>query len=242
MSHFLGDGDYIEEQHHHHHQAPNGQPNPIEDVRQSQVFSGYGGYPPPSNLGGPSMPPNMHDGMAPMGHNPNAIATSRSTAEDEDHKALFGDVPEGKARKFILVDDPTRNSARVRVRVTLDTVDINEIPDSYRKSNSVYPRSWFPTHMQSPPPSAYGSRFFEDDESDDDSGRPRRGKIMVPVPMVDGSEGQVAIPRMRKSQRNNEAKLNNLGWRMTWHQSRVFSDRTVFLQRACKQPIFLEVK
>jgi hypothetical protein len=35
-------------------------------------------------------------------------------------KALFGDVPEGKKRKFILVDEPSKG--RVRVRVTLDTV------------------------------------------------------------------------------------------------------------------------
>ena len=81
--------------------------------------------------------------------------------------ALFGDLSDGKKRKFILVEDPVKNQ-RVRVRVTLDTVDINEIPDSFRKSNSVYPRSWFPLQMQDPPPSSRGSRFFEGDEGDDD--------------------------------------------------------------------------
>jgi hypothetical protein len=161
------------------------------------------------------------------GTSSNAIAASASK-DDDDKASLFGDIPEAKKRKFILVDDPARGS-RVRVRVTLDTVEIKEIPDSYRKSNSVYPRSWFPMQMQSPPPSAHGSRFFEGDDADDEG---KRGKTMVPVPSLDGGEMELATPRMRKSQRAKEVKLNDLGYRMTWHQSRVFAGRTVFLQRA----------
>jgi hypothetical protein len=170
-----------------------------------------------------------------MGHGSNPIA-ARSKSEDDDRTSLFGDIPEAKKRKFILVDDPGKGG-RVRVRVTLDTVDINEIPDSFRKSNSVYPRSWFPTQMQSPPPSAHGSRFFEDDDVDDDGGS-RRGRTMVQVPLADGGEAEVATPRIRKSQRNKEVKLNDLGYRMTWHQSRVFADKTVFLQKACEFPSY----
>lgn len=139
----------------------------------------------------------------------------------------------------------------MRVRVTLDTVDIQEIPDSFRKSNSVYPRTWFPVEMQSRPPSPCGSRFFEDDlgEEDlhgDDDGvlsvegnRGRKGtntreraRTMVSVPTPDGTEVEVATPRMKKFQRRKEARLNDLGYRMTWHQSRVFADKTVFLQKA----------
>jgi hypothetical protein len=152
---------------------------------------------------------------------------------EEDRKALFGDIPEAKKRKFILVDDPGKG-ARVRVRVTLDTVDINEIPDSFRKSNSVYPRSWFPMQMQSPPPSARGSRFFEAEDEDDAVETEGRKKMMVNVPLVDGGEGEIGVPRLRKSVRGKEVMLNDLGYRMTWHQSRVFADKTVFLQKACK--------
>jgi hypothetical protein len=158
--------------------------------------------------------------------------------DEEERSSLFGDIPEGKKRKFILVDDPGKGG-RVRVRVTLDTVDIKEIPDSFRKSNSVYPRSWFPLQMQSPPPSAHGSRFFEDDDEDDtvevDGGRRGRngkGKMMVSVPLADGGEAEVGVPRIRKSIRTKEVKLNDLGYRMTWHQSRVFADKTVFLQKS----------
>lgn len=165
-------------------------------------------------------------------HSSNPI-TARSSNRDDDNTSLFGDVPEAKKRKFILVDDPLKGS-RVRVRVTLDTVDINEIPDSFRKSNSVYPRSWFPMQMQSPPPSAHGSRFFGEDDNDDVEAGQSRGKKMVTVQLVNGEEGHVAVPATRKSVRSKEVKLNDLGYRMTWHQSRVFADKTVFLQKACK--------
>jgi hypothetical protein len=37
---------------------------------------------------------------------------------------------------------------------------------------------------------------------------------------------------MRKSIRGREVRLNDLGYRMAWLQSRVFAGRTVFLQRA----------
>lgn len=228
-----GDGDYVEEHTHHHHQAPNGAPaNPADDIRQAQTFPGYSGsYPPNVSVGGASMAPNVHDGMGPMSsHSSNAITASQQAKDDDDKTSLFGDIPEAKKRKFILVDDPSRGS-RVRVRVTLDTVEIKEIPDSYRKSNSVYPRSWFPMQMQSPPPSARGSRFFENDDAENDG---KRGRTMVPVPTLDGGEMELATPKMRRSQRAKEVKLNDLGYRMTWHQSRVFAGRTVFLQRARK--------
>lgn len=179
------------------------------------------------------MAPTIHDARAPHSHG-SAIA-ARSKSEEDDRTSLFGDIPEGKKRKFILVDDPQKGQ-RVRVRVTLDTVDINEIPDSFRKSNSVYPRSWFPMQMQSPPPSAHGSRFFESDDMDDqeDDGRSRRGRNMVKIALADGQEVDIPTPRMRKSMRTKEVKINELGYRMTWHQSRVFADKTVFLQKARK--------
>jgi hypothetical protein len=160
---------------------------------------------------------------------------------------LFPDLPEAKKRKFILVEDSDRHT-RLRVRVTLDAVDTGEIPDSFRRSNSVYPRSFFPREMQSPPPSATGTRFFPDDASDveDDgttetegrgSGRgsvSRRGRSMVKVPLAEGQECELAIPRMRRVIRSKEVRLNDLGYRMAWLQSRVFAGRTVFLQRACE--------
>jgi len=152
------------------------------------------------------------------------------------HDDLFPNIPDSKKRKFILVEDNVRGS-RLRVRVTLEGVDTNEIPDSFRKGSSVYPRSYFPREMQSPPPSATGSRFFPEDVEDDGiqetegRGVTRRTR-MVRVPVGDSREEEVAIPRMRRTTRAREVKLNDLGYRMAWLQSRVFSGRTVFLQRA----------
>lgn len=208
--------------------------------------------------------PSIHDALGGDGaHAPLAAARRMNHgrgADPDTPEDLFPDIPEAKKRKFILVEDSDRQS-RLRVRVTLDGVDTREIPDSFRKSSSVYPRSFFPREMQSPPPSATGSRFFPDDASDDgdeeddgttetegDGRRPgghprcrrrrppvpssRRGRVMVKVPLAEGQEGEVAIPRMRKVFRGKEVRLNDLGYRMAWLQSRVFAGRTVFLQRA----------
>jgi len=49
---------------------------------------------------------------------------------------------------------------------------------------------------------------------------------------MDGSETQLPVPRMTRTKRNKEVTLNDLGYRMSWRQSRVFSGRTLFLQRS----------
>ncbi|KAF2453953.1 hypothetical protein BDY21DRAFT_354606 [Lineolata rhizophorae] len=233
---------------HHHHEhpgpgpggddvtAPNGQgtasPN---DVRQAQNF--YPSYPPTQAVGA-TMPP-IHDGMGHTGaHAPARTSTAASLSkeqEEDQNLALFGDVPADKRRKFILVDDAQRGT-RVRVKVMLDQVQMQEMPDSYLKSNSVYPRSYFPTQMQSPPPSRHGSRFFDDDDDNEEEGSsgttPTTGRTLVAVPISDGSDAKVPFPRMSRAKRNKEVTLNNLGYRMSWSQSRVFSGRTLFLQRS----------
>jgi len=161
-------------------------------------------------------------------HPPHSSATIATSAkqEEEDTSALFGDLPEAKRRKFILVDD-TQRGTRVRVRVMLDQVRMAEMPDSYRKSNSVYPRSWFPTEMQSPPPSPRKGRWPEDADDEEST-----AQTLVPVPVIDGSETKLGVPRMTRTKRNKEVMLNDLGYRMSWSQSRVFSGRTLFLQRS----------
>ena len=192
---------------------------------------------------------NMHSGLgsssAPVPHAA-SIASAGSKREEDNvrMKHLFGGVPEEKRRKFILVDD-TQRSQRVRVRVTLDNVMLEEMPDSYRKSNSVFPRSFFPMHLQSPPSSPAGGRFFNDPDEDEDlagndggaaseSGKPTVGRTMVPVSLMDGSEAKVPLPRLMKPRRSKELALNDLGYRMSWIQSRVFSGRHLFLQRSCE--------
>ncbi|KAK1758605.1 hypothetical protein QBC47DRAFT_358440 [Echria macrotheca] len=236
----VGDAEYPDDQHHHHHQPPS--QSGSED-RPAQTFTGYGSYSGAPH--GSSAMASIHDTLSGSPHaSGSAIAARRlSRSRNDEPEDLFPDIPEAKKRKFILVEDSDRQS-RLRVRVTLDGVDTREIPDSFRKSSSVYPRSYFPREMQSPPPSATGSKFFAEDASDmEDDGtaetegrRAARGmakrKTMVKVPMSEGQEGEVAIPRMRKAFRGKEVRLNDLGYRMAWLQSRVFAGRTVFLQRA----------
>lgn len=247
----VGDDEYMDESpHHHHHQAPS---QSLSDQRSANVFADYGQY--GSAPHGASAIPSVHDTLdgSPQHHAGSSVAARRASrsSRHDGPEDLFPDIPEAKKRKFILVEDTDRQS-RLRVRVTLDGVDTREIPDSFRKSSSVYPRSYFPREMQSPPPSPTGSKFFIDDMSgvEDDGnaetegpkpGRGLRGQgtIIVKVPIPEGrissSEGQeveIAIPKMTKYFRGKEVRLNDLGYRMAWLQSRVFAGRTVFLQRA----------
>jgi hypothetical protein len=153
--------------------------------------------------------------------------------EEKVRKAVFGDVPEGKKRKFILVEDSARDT-RVRVRVQLEGVQLQEIPDSYRQANSVYPRSYFPIEMTSPPVSPSGRGVFDDvDTPEDEPGCPVAGVSLVPVPALDG-DVEVPAPRLTKAKREKEITLNELGYRMSWCQSRVFAGRRLFLQKSCK--------
>lgn len=224
-------------------------PSPT-DIRTAQVFHGYPGFPPSSAMAGeargPSIPPLMRDsGIGSLGRHP-AVATSSKAGEmmnideerDDDERnptedALFGTLPDGKRRKFILVEDPQRGG-RVRVKVMLDQVDMNEIPDSYRMSNSVYPRSYFPVQMKNPRGRVVpGKRYLKDDTMTDDDETATVGRIMAPAPQLDG-EGEIAVPRLTRRRHRQDVMLNDLGYRMSWSQSRVFAGRPLFLQRSRK--------
>lgn len=244
---------------------------PPSDIRHAHVFPGYPNYPTQAGPGGVAIAPSIPDGIDgplanhPSAHQPkssSAIAVSIPTvpkledtdrADSKDSHAplsastqVFSDLPDTKRRKFIVVDDIDRNN-KVRVRAVLDGVDMTEIPDSYRKSNSVYPRSYYPIQMQSPNrrPSK-GNRFFENDEDGggschgdaDDGEEAVMGKTIVPVPMLEGGEGEMAVPKIGRARRRREEMVNDLGYSMSWSQSRSFAGRTMFLQRAreCSLP------
>lgn len=205
------------------------------NTRYAQQF--YPTYPSQPATGGAQMPA-VPDGMD--SHMPShastlatPIATSRKTEDDEEKRHLFGDVPESKRRKFILVDDNQRGT-RVRVRVMLDQVNMDEMPDAHLKTNAVYPRSYYPRQMRSPPgsPRARGQWDDEDDLAEGPGGP--SGSTLVPVSLMDGSDAKLPVPRMTKSRRSKETALNELGYRMSWSQARQFNGRTLFLQRSRK--------
>lgn len=188
--------------------------------------------------------------MGPLGRQPTIATTSSSgpadpITEDEDmeehnpsNEELFGQLPEGKRRKFILVDDPQRG-ARVRVKVVLDKVKMDEIPDSYRMTNSVYPRTYFPVQMRDPARSlAPSKRFFRDDtehadDNLDDAEASTVGRTVVPAPSLDG-ERNISVPKLSRRRHRKEVLLNDLAYRMSWSQSRVFAGRMLFMQRSRK--------
>lgn len=160
---------------------------------------------------------------------------------EKQHSSVFNDVPEAKRRKFILVDD-TEHKTRVRVKVNLESVEIAEIPGSYRRDNSVYLRSWDPTEIPESPRTqrARRIRFVDDDEDGAEDGAEVQGggmhvgRVTVPVPMVDaeGREGALRVPGLGRRAKEKEEKLNDLGYRMCWGQGRVFAGRLVFLQKS----------
>lgn len=229
----------------HHHVASSNtnqavRPN-VGDVRQASIFNPYGGPGYQDDGSGGSIA-NLTSRTG------SAVPAKRRIRGESTDDGLFPDIPEARKRKFILVEDNMRGS-RLRVRVTLNGVDTNEIPDSFRRAASVFPRSFFPREMQNPPPSAIGSHFFSDDVSDDgtqetsgrDLGKRSSSRIVtktVRVPLSDGRQGEVVIPGMQRSRRAKEFKLNELAHSMAWLQSRVFAGRTMFLQRACKLTLF----
>ncbi|KAJ6021957.1 hypothetical protein N7540_007461 [Penicillium herquei] len=213
------------------------------DIRPAQVFHDPHVIPGPTSIS-PSMPPLLREGgLGSLARHP-TIATSSSrmasttapTELDDEvsptNDDLFGQLPDGKRRTFILVEDPQRGS-RVRVKVGLDKVKMDEIPDSYRKINAVYPRTYFPTQMKDAPllidPS---KRFFADDA--DHTGDPEDstlGRTSVPAPSLD-NDSVIDVPKLSRRRHRKEVMLNDLAYRLSWSQSRVFAGRMLFLQRS----------
>lgn len=200
------------------------------ELRHPQPFPVYQSYPNVSSSMNPSMAPPISGNINPYGRpaSNTIMASGQKRARDEEDSELFGDLPEGKKRKFILVDDEQK-STRVRVKVTLDQVNVQDIPDSYRRQNSVYPRSYYPIQMQSEPPTGR----FSTSHNDADEAAPTIGNMTVPVTTSDG-ETQIEVSQLTGGKKDRERKINELGYRMAWGQGRVFSNRPIFLARARK--------
>lgn len=212
----------------------------IPDLRPAHIFhDSPTTLTPGGSASGPSMPPLLRDNSL-TSLSRHTIATS-ARMDSTDHideqgptnDDLFSQLPNGKRRKFILVDDPQRG-CRVRVKVVLDKVNMDEIPDSYRESNAVYPRTYFPIQMRDENRVVPAKRFFRDDaEQADDPEASTIGRTTVPAPSLD-AETEIEVPKISRRKHRKELMLNDLGYRMSWSQSRVFAGRMLFLQRSCK--------
>ena len=215
----------------HHHHTPSSQPlsSPVE-VRPAH--DQYSAFPLQSVSNSKSLMMHHEIDSQPSTLNSNS---SWIKEEGEDKTiALFGDVPEGKRRKFILVDDHARGT-RVRVRVLLDSVKMEEMPDSHLRTNSVFPRSYYPRQMNSPPASPGRSGNWDDCDSGEESvasSASERARTTVQVVLLDGSQSRLRVPRMSRMRRRKELALNELGYRMSWSQAKTFNERPIFMQKS----------
>jgi len=233
-------------------------PAPLDagDIRLAQVFHDSNVLPIPASAGppGPSIPPMIREsGLGSMGRHPTIATSSRmdagpgltsattvaaALAETDDevspsNEDLFGQLPGGKRRTFILVEDPQRGS-RVRVKVGLDKVNMDDLPDSYRKLNAVYPRTYFPVQMKDAPGQTVPcQRYFRDDTEIAEDDALVFGRTTVLAPSLDG-EGDIEVPKISRRGHRKEVMLNDLAYRLSWSQSRVFEGRKLFLQQSCK--------
>lgn len=63
-------------------------------------------------------------------------------------------------------------------------------------------------------------------------GRMQVGTVTVPVPMAEGKEMKMKVPGLGRRVRKKENDLNDLGYRMLWSQTRLFSNKLLFLQKS----------
>lgn len=199
---------------------------PTSDLRHRNLFPGYQAY--PSNAVEASMPPSLHNGLDHLNAHPtphNTVAAAAMLSEPAGREtALFGNLPESKRRKFLNVD-------KVRVQTNLDQVNMEEIPDSYRERNSVYPRSYFPVQMSDDRPPMKGNRFIQEGASPLATDQTVIGRTMVQIPLLDG-EADMAVPQIGPAKRGRDMILNDMGHRMSWNQRKLFADKGLFLQKA----------
>jgi len=222
-------------------------------IRPSNVFQGLPAYPTPPNPYGSSMLPHLHTGIdGPPAHSTVSVSMALPTKTEDpspspeikpEHASLFGKLPDGKQRKFFTVEDPDRSNHKVRVKMALHECPIEQVPDSYRRTNSVYPRSWYPVQMQLSP-SSRGSRgrFLESrDETsaasattEEDATNPDlyTPTIQIQVPLSSDHEASLPVPGLSRKARRKEEQINEMGYRISWGASRTFANRIMFLQHS----------
>lgn len=81
------------------------------------------------------------------------------------------------------------------------------------------------------------------DENTGDAEEDHGVTVCVKVPLVEGANGEsredeLKVPGLTRKVREKEETLNDLGYRMSWSQSRSFANRVLFLQRGCKWILF----
>ena len=222
-------------------------------MRPSNVFQGYSGqFPIHATSNNVSIPPPIPNGldpnMAPQTTStaarprlavpdisPVSLSHNRSPSPSSAHNDLLSLYPKIPGRKFINVHDPGSSPNKVRVKLDLGEVRINEVVDDFRERNSVYPRSCVRAQMQmnagEKRQKRLRARFVE---SDSPAGEGfDTGRTTVKIPTDDG-EVEAPVPRLSKRIGDREEKLNDAGYRIGWDQIQKYDRKIVFLQKSRK--------
>ena len=219
-------------------------------IRPSNVFQGYPSPFPIHNTSNGSIPPLIPNGLDPnLGPQPTSttarphlIMTESSSAPlslniaispPSAHNDSVDPYPRIPGRKFIHVHDPGHSPNKVRVKLDLNEVKINEVVDDFRERNSVYPRSCVRAQMQmnadEKRQKRLKARFVESDlvlgEGFD------TGRTMVKIPTSEG-DVEAPVPRLGKRTSEREERLNDAGYRIGWEQIQKYDRRIIFLQRS----------
>lgn len=132
-----------------------------------------------------------------------------SPDQKSEHRSLIG-RSDGKQRKVFTVNDPDLSGHKVRVKMALPEVNIQQVPDSYRKNSSMYPRSWYSVQMQLSP-SSRGStgRFLEerDEAGAEEDAREQVGTTVFKVPMLEGRACELKLPGLGKRARRKDEQI-----------------------------------
>ena len=217
-------------------------PSPAS-IRPSNIFHGNPAYPTPPNPYAAAMPPQLSNGIDQLPAHTTVSASTTMDNKNEElspspetkpgHTCLPGKPPEVRQSKYFNVEDPERSNHKVRVRLALHDCPIHEVPDDFRKRHSVYPRSWFPAQIQLSPSSRESrGRFLQERDDTEVKDEGVIGTTLVQVPMLEGREGDLKVPGLGRQARDKEEQLNEMGYRISWNQRKLFADRVLFLQQS----------
>ena len=236
----------------HHPSSKSHLNDPSTQIRPANVFQGFPAYPLQPNTNAVAIAPPLQNHMEPhlSSHAPTAIPVSnaippsmpsasstRSSVMSTAYptKTLSELYPQVPGKKFINVHDYGNSPNKVRVKLDLREVKMDEVVDDFRERNSVCPRSYFPHQMpltvQEKRQKRLDDRFSENDDEDCDG--LGFGRTTVRVPTLDG-EVEAPAPRLGKHVGEQEEMLNDLGYRISWDQCQKYDKRKLFLQRSRK--------
>ena len=123
-------------------------------------------------------------------------------------------------RRTITIKDRQRDNV-VRVSVKTRNIDLDEMPDSFRREYSVFPRAHYPRQGLS----------SSSTESETLNPETKTESLVTwdQIPL-----GQWRLPMVAEERKKQERQMNDLGQHITWGKPQLFSGRNLLLQTTRK--------